>query len=50
MCERVWEVPKDKFVEVWNTAGSIVEVVERIKELAGGRAPRVGQSCPVQLR
>ena len=40
MYERVWQVPKDKFVEVWNTAVSMVEVVERIKELAGCQVPR----------
>jgi hypothetical protein len=40
MYERVWQVPKDKFAEVWNAAGSIGDVVERIKELAGGLVPR----------
>jgi hypothetical protein len=40
MYERVWQVPKDKFVEVWNMAVSMGEVVERIKELAGGQVPR----------
>jgi hypothetical protein len=40
MYERVRQVPKDKFVEVWNTAVSMVEVVERIKELAAGQVAR----------
>ena len=40
MGDRVWKVPQDQFVGAWNTAGSLADVVERMKELAGGAAPR----------
>jgi hypothetical protein len=40
MGDRVWEVPRAEFAEVWNAAGSVAEAVERIKELAGAHVPR----------
>jgi hypothetical protein len=40
MGDRVWKVPQEQFVEAWNGVGSLAEVVERIKELAGGNIPQ----------
>jgi hypothetical protein len=40
MGDRVWQVPQESFVAAWNVAGSLAEVVERVKELAGGNVPK----------
>jgi hypothetical protein len=40
MGDRVWQVPQEEFVEAWNRGGSLAEVVERVKELAGGNVPK----------
>ena len=40
MGDRAWQVPQDAFVGAWNGAGTLTEVVERVKELAGGNVPR----------
>jgi hypothetical protein len=37
---RVWQIPQDQFIVAWNAAGSLGEVVERVKELVGGNVPR----------
>lgn len=39
MGDRAWQVPQDAFAGAWNSAGSLAEVVERIKQLAGGNVP-----------
>ena len=40
MVDRIGQVPQDQFVAAWNAGGSLSEVVERVKELAGGNVPR----------
>ena len=40
MGDRVWRVPQDQFVAVWNAAESLAEAAARLKELAGGNVPR----------
>lgn len=40
MGDHVWQVPQDEFVSAWNVATSLVEVVKRVKELAGGNEPQ----------
>jgi hypothetical protein len=40
MGDRVWDIPQDEFVGAWNSAGSLADAVERVKELAGGHVPR----------
>ena len=40
MGDRVWQVPQDQFVAVWNAAESLAEAAARLKELAGGNVPR----------
>jgi hypothetical protein len=33
MWERIGDIPQERFIEIWNAAGSLAEVVERVKEL-----------------
>jgi hypothetical protein len=40
MVDRVGRIPQERFIEAWNAASSLIEVVERMKELAGGNVPR----------
>src|SRR5439155_16640739 len=40
MGDRVWGIPQDEFVAAWNAATSMVDVVRRMKEIAGGAVPR----------
>ena len=40
MGDRAWQVPLGAFVEAWNSAASLAEVVERVKTLAGGQVPK----------
>jgi hypothetical protein len=40
MGDRVWQVPQDQFIAVWNSAESLDEAAARLKELAGGNVPR----------
>jgi len=40
MGNRAWQVPDDQFAAAWNAAGSLAEVVEAVKALAGGPVPR----------
>ena len=40
MGERVWQVPREKFVAAWNRAASLADVIERVKQLASGNVPR----------
>ena len=40
MGDRVWQIPQEQFVTAWNAASSIVDVVSRVKELAGGGVPK----------
>ncbi|MBY0457996.1 MAG: hypothetical protein K2V38_11705 [Gemmataceae bacterium] len=39
MGDRVWQVPQDQFVAVWNGAASLEEASMRIKEIVSGNAP-----------
>jgi hypothetical protein len=38
--DRAWQVPQDAFVCAWNESGTLTEVVERVKQLAGGNVPK----------
>ena len=40
MGDRAWQVPQDQFVGAWNGAESLAEVVEKVKQLAGGNVPK----------
>jgi hypothetical protein len=40
MHERAWKVPQEEFVMAWNAAGSLADVVEQVKQLAGGNVPK----------
>ena len=40
MGDRVSGIPQDEFVAAWNAATSMVDVVRRMKEIAGGAVPR----------
>lgn len=40
MGDRVWQVPKDRFIAAWNAAGSVDEAAAAVRALAGGPAPR----------
>lgn len=40
MGERVWDVPVERFVDVWNASDSLDAVAARLRELAGGAVPR----------
>ena len=40
MGDRAWQVPQDAFVGAWNGSGSLSEVVEKVKLLAGGNVPK----------
>ncbi len=39
MGDRVWQVPQEQFVAVWNGSESLGEASARIKEMVGGNAP-----------
>ena len=39
MGDRVWQVPQDQFVDVWNGSENLGDVSERLKEIAGGNVP-----------
>ena len=39
MGDQVWQVPQDKFVAVWNAAGSVREAAARIRELTDKYVP-----------
>jgi hypothetical protein len=39
MGDKVWQVPRDQFVIVWNSAASLEEASARIKEIVNGNAP-----------
>lgn len=39
MGDRVWQVPQDLFVTVWNGSESLGDASARIKEIVGGSAP-----------
>lgn len=39
MSDRVWQVPQDQFVAVWNGAESLRDATARIKEIVGASAP-----------
>ncbi len=40
MGDRVWDVPPDQFVAAWNAAVTLDDAAARVRELAGGPAPR----------
>jgi hypothetical protein len=40
MGDRVWLVPQEQFIEIWNSAETLDQAAERVKELAGGACPR----------
>ena len=40
MGDRVWPVPRDPFVAAWNAPATPDEAAARVRERAGGPAPR----------
>ena len=40
MGDRAWQVPAETFAAAWNSAASLADVVERMRQLAGGGVPR----------
>jgi hypothetical protein len=40
MGDKVWQVPQEQFVAAWNAASDLAEAVNKVRELAGGAAPR----------
>jgi hypothetical protein len=40
MWDRVWQLPRDQFVAIWNAADSLTQAAERVKAAVGGPAPR----------
>jgi hypothetical protein len=40
MGDRVWQVPREDFARAWNGAATLDEAAERVRQLAGGPAPR----------
>jgi hypothetical protein len=40
MYDRAWQVPQHDFVAAWNDSQSLDEAAAKIRELAGGTAPR----------
>ncbi|VTS00581.1 unnamed protein product [Gemmata massiliana] len=40
MGEKVWQVPREEFIALWNAAGSLDEVAAQILARVGPRAPR----------
>lgn len=40
MMDRVYRVPADEFAAAWNAADSLDGAARRVRELAGGPAPR----------
>lgn len=40
MGERVWDVPAERFLEVWNTSDSLDAVASALRALTGGAVPR----------
>lgn len=38
--ERVWTVPQERFVQVWNASSSLDDAAAALRELAGGAVPR----------
>lgn len=39
MGDRVWQVPEEQFVAVWNGAESLDQASAQLKEIAGGNVP-----------
>ena len=40
MGDRVWQVPREDFARAWNGAATLDEAAARVREVAGGPAPR----------
>jgi hypothetical protein len=40
MGDRVWQVPQEQFIEIWNSSESLDLAAQRVKEVAGGACPR----------
>ena len=40
MGDRVWQVSREDFARAWNGAATLDEAAARVRELAGGPAPR----------
>ena len=40
MGDRVWSIPRDQFVAVWNAAATLDEATAKVREVVGGAAPR----------
>ena len=41
MGDRVWQLPRERFIAIWNAADTLAEAAERVKEAVGaGAAPR----------
>jgi hypothetical protein len=39
MGDRVWQMPQDEFVAVWNSSASLEEASARVREIVSGNAP-----------
>jgi hypothetical protein len=40
MGDKVWQLPEDQFIAIWNSSATLTEAAERVKRAAGGPAPR----------
>jgi hypothetical protein len=40
MGDKVWQLPKEQFIAIWNASGTLTEAAERVKQAVGGIAPR----------
>jgi hypothetical protein len=37
---RIWHVPRDQFVAIWNSAAALDDAASAVRALAGGPVPR----------
>jgi hypothetical protein len=40
MTDQVWKIPEEQFASLWNTASTLNEVAESVKQVVNGPAPR----------
>ena len=38
MGDRVWQLTRERFIAIWNTAETLAEAAERVKQAVGGGA------------
>jgi hypothetical protein len=51
MGDKVWQLPKEQFIAIWNASETLTEAAERIKQTVSGAAPRwAGRARAGQLR